>query len=38
MNDQPPRKKITLNKISLPRLKPMLNLICDICKEKVYDY
>ena len=40
MNDQPPNKKgkITLDKISLPRLKPILYLICDICGEKVYDY
>ena len=40
MNDQPPNKKrkITLDKISLPRLKPILYLICDICGEKAYDY
>ena len=40
MNDQPPNKKrkITLDKISLPRLKPILYLLCDICREKVYDY
>ena len=40
MDDQPPNKKrkITLDKISLPRLNPILYLICDICGEKVYDY
>ena len=32
---EPPYKK---RKISLPRLKPILYLICDICGEKVYDY
>ena len=32
------KKKITLDKISLPRLKPILYLICDICNEKVNDY
>ena len=35
MEEQPPHKK---QKISLPRLKPILYLICDICNEKVYDY
>ena len=35
MNDQPPYKK---RKISLPRLKPILYLICDVCGEKVYNY
>ena len=40
MNDQPPNKKrkIILDKITLPRLKPILYLICDICGEKVYNY
>ena len=31
MNDQPPNKK---RKVSLPRLKPILYLLCDICREK----
>ena len=31
-------KKITLDKISLPRLKPILYLLCDVCREKVYNY
>ena len=35
MNDQPPNKK---QKVSLPRLKQILYLNCDICGEKVYDY
>ena len=35
MNDQPPNKR---RKISLPRLKPILCLFCDICNEKVYNY
>ena len=30
-----PNKK---RKISLPTLKPVLYLICDICGEKMYDY
>ena len=40
MNDQPPNKKrkISLDKISLPRLKTILYLLCDICGERVYDY
>ena len=40
MNDQPPNKKrkITLDKISLPRLQAIPYLLCDICHEKVYEY
>ena len=38
--DEPPTKKrkTTLPKISLPRLQPILYLLCDVCREKVYDY
>ena len=32
---EPPYKK---RKITLPRLKPILYLICDMCGEKVYNY
>ena len=35
MEEQPPYKK---RKITLPRLKQILCLNCDICNEKVYDY
>ena len=35
MEEQPPYKK---RKISLPRLKEILYLNCDICGEKVYNY
>ena len=35
MEEQPPYKK---QKISLPRLKQILYLNCDICGEKVHDY
>ena len=35
MEEQPPYKK---RKISLPRLKQILYLKCDICGEKVYNY
>ena len=35
MNDQPPFKK---RKISLPRLKPILCLMCDICNEKGHNF
>ena len=35
MNDQPPNKN---RKVSLPRLKPILYLMCDICGEQVYNY
>ena len=35
MEEQPPYKK---RKITLPRLNPILYLICDICGEKVYNY
>ena len=34
MEGQPPYKK---RKISLPRLKQILYLLCDICGEEVYD-
>ena len=32
---EPSNKK---RKVSLPRLKQILYLLCDICGEKVYDY
>ena len=35
MEEQSPYKK---RKISLPRLNPILCLMCDICGEKVYTY
>ena len=35
MEEQPPYKK---RKISLPRLKQILYLKCDICGQKVYNY
>ena len=35
MGEQPPYKK---QKISLPTLKQILYLNCDICAEKVYNY
>ena len=35
MNGQPQNKK---RKVSLPRLKQILYLLCDICGGKVYDY
>ena len=40
MEEQPSSKKrkITLDKISIPRLKPIPYLICDICGGKIYDY
>ena len=40
MEEQPPNKKrkITLDKISLPRLNQMLYLVCYVCREKVYNY
>ena len=33
-NEFPTKKR----KISLPRLQPILYLLCDICGEKVYNY